>query len=173
MTTTKVKKNYKDVTMQWKKESTPNSHVVKDRDYFEMNNGKRYYVDGKNVVLDYSLEEKEIAIWLENTLGGEIYMLPRINKPNGIRTADYLFRGEYWDLKKIKVSGKNVIDNRINGLKKQACNFILDISNNSLKETELIKQVEQIFQSSRRDWINKIILIRDMKLIKIYERKRD
>lgn len=26
-------------------------------------------------------------------------MLPRINEPEGIQTADYLFKGEYWDLK--------------------------------------------------------------------------
>ena len=41
-------------------------------------------------------------------------MLPRINKPDGIQTADYLFRGEYWDLKKITGKGKNTLDSAIN-----------------------------------------------------------
>ena len=42
-------------------------------------------------------------------------MLPRINIPEGIQTADDLFRGEKWDLKEIKSTGKNVLDNRVNG----------------------------------------------------------
>ncbi len=33
-------------------------------------------------------------------------MLPRVNYPEGIKTADYLFRGEYWDLKEIYGNGK-------------------------------------------------------------------
>lgn len=33
-------------------------------------------------------------------------MIPRVNKPDGIKTADYLFRNEYWDLKEIKVVEK-------------------------------------------------------------------
>lgn len=129
--------SYTDVTNEWIKNAIPNSHKIEDRQYFEKANIK-YQVDGKNVVLDYSNKEKEIAQWLENTLGGEIYMLPRVNKPDGIQTADYLFRGEYWDLKEIKSSGKKVIDNRVNGLKEQTRNFIFDISNNLLSDEEII-----------------------------------
>lgn len=89
---------YSDVTTNWIEKAKPNSHKVLDRHYFEYKN-VRYVVDNKNVVLDYSNEEKRIARWLENTFGGELYMLPRINSPKGIKTADYLFRNEYWDLK--------------------------------------------------------------------------
>lgn len=74
MLTAIVGNNYKNVTSEWIQNATPNSHRVKDRNYFETENGKRYYVDEKNVVLDYSKKEREIAEWLENTFGGEIYM---------------------------------------------------------------------------------------------------
>lgn len=94
MATVNVEKNYTNVTTEWLKNDTPNSHRVKDRNYFETENGKRYYVDEKNIVLDYSEKERKIAEWLENTFGGEVYLLPRINKPEGIKTADYLFREE-------------------------------------------------------------------------------
>lgn len=69
--------NYIDVTEEWLKNAKPNSHKVKEQLFFEYE-GKRYDVDGKNVVLDYSKEELEMAYFLENTFGGEIYMLPRV-----------------------------------------------------------------------------------------------
>lgn len=86
----KEKINYIDVTDEWICNATPFSHEVKDQNYFE-HNCIKYYVDSKNVVLDYSKKEKEVALWLEETFRGEIYMLPRINKPDGIKTAGYLW----------------------------------------------------------------------------------
>lgn len=165
------KSNYKDITQEWLDKATPNSHKVIDRNYFEYE-GVKYEVDGKNVVLDYSGKEKEVAEWLENTFGGEIYMIPRVNKPDGIKTADYLFRNEYWDLKEIKSSGKKVIDNRVNGLKGQTRNFIFDISGNLLSDEEIIDQIQKMYRSPKRDWVDKVILIRDNNLIKIYKRNK-
>ncbi len=68
-----------------------------------------------NVILDYSKKELEIAIWLTKTFGYKVILLPRINIPEGIKTADYLFKDELWNLKEINSSGKRAIDNRING----------------------------------------------------------
>ncbi|MDD6277981.1 MAG: hypothetical protein PUA55_05375 [Mycoplasma sp.] len=100
-------------------------------------------------------------------------MLPRINIPEGIQTADYLFRGEKWDLKEIKSTGKNVLDNRVNGLKKQSNNFIFDISNTSISIKEIKNQIDKLYESPNRKWINKIMLIKNQKLICIYIRKKD
>lgn len=155
------------------KKSTPNSHKIKDAEYFEDAKGNKYYVDGKNVVLDYSESEKNVANWLKETFGGEIYMLPRVNIPEGIQTADYLFCGEKWDLKEIKSTGKNVLDNRVNGLKKQANNFIFDISNTTISIKEIKNQIDKLYESPNRKWINKIMLIKNQKLICIYIRKKD
>ena len=99
-------------------------------------------------------------------------MLPRINIPEGIQTADYLFRGEKWDLKEIKSTGKNVLDNRVNGLKKQSNNFIFDISNTSISIKEIKNQINKLYESPNRKWINKIMLIKNQKLICIYIRKK-
>ena len=90
--------NFTNVTDKWLASATPNSHEVLDAKYFKVNDTK-YKVDGKNVVLDYSTKEKEVANWLETTLGGKLYMCPRINVPDGISTPDYLFRNERYDLK--------------------------------------------------------------------------
>lgn len=169
----KNSKNYRNITKSFMKKSTPNSHKIKDVEYFEDAKGNKYYVDGKNVVLDYSESEKNVANWLKETFGGEIYMLPRINIPEGIQTADYLFRGEKWDLKEIKSTGKNVLDNRVNGLKKQANNFIFDISNTTISIKEIKNQIDKFYESPNRKWINKIMLIKNQKLICIYIRKKD
>ena len=169
----KNSKNYRNITKSFIKKSTPNSHKIKDAEYFEDAKGNKYYVDGKNVVLDYSESEKNVANWLKETFGGEIYMLPRINIPEGIQTADYLFRGEKWDLKEIKSTGKNVLDNRVNGLKKQSNNFIFDISNTPISIREIKNQIDKLYESPNRKWINKIMLIKNQKLICIYIRKKD
>ena len=55
--------NYIDVTDEWLKNARPNSHKVREMNYFEIN-GVKHYVDGKNIILDYSKEEKECALWL-------------------------------------------------------------------------------------------------------------
>ena len=161
--------NYIDITSKWLETATPNSHIVVDRQYFEYK-GNRYNVDGKNVVLDYSLKEKEIAEWLENTFGGEIYMLPRINNPEGIQTADYLFRGEYWDLKEINGIGKNILFHAIEDHKKQSHNFIFDISRTTLTDNEIIERLNKLYSIKKVDWLDKIIVKRNEKIVKIIKR---
>lgn len=162
--------NYTDVTNEWIINAKPNTHIVKDRKYFE-HNGIKYKVDNKNIVLDYSDKEKEVAIWLENTFGGEIYMLPRINKPDGIQTADYLFRGEYWDLKTINGSGKRVLEDSIKKKKRQAKNFIFDITNCKIEKYNLFEQLKKLYNSKATDWINKIIIKKGENASIIYIRK--
>lgn len=169
--------NYKDVTKEWLDNAIPNSHEVKDMTYFE-HNGIRYEVDDKNVVLDYSSKAKEVAEWLENTFGGKIYMVPRVNKPESISTPDYFWKKEFWDLKEItkKATSKNrAVDNVIKVAKKQSKNIILDVSNSKIERNILINQVRKIYSTKGREWVNKIIVIDDKKLLLIYERnkKRD
>ena len=168
-----MKLNYKDVTMQWLKNSCSNSHEVKIRDYYEYDSVK-YFVDGKKVVLDYSLNEKKVADWLENILGGELYLLPRINEPKGIRTSDYLYNDEYWDLKKMScnaISKKRAVDNIIKNSKFQTENIILDISDSILSEKLILKQVKKLYTTSGREWIKCVLIVKNFELIKIFVRK--
>lgn len=105
---------YTDITNSWlkNKQYGHNNCNVIDAKYYVYNNIK-YNVDKKNVILDYSKQERRIALWLCNTFGSNVYMMPRINYPNGIMTADYLFKNEYWDLKTIKGSGKRSIEDEL------------------------------------------------------------
>lgn len=164
-------KNYVDVTNKWLKNATPNTHQVKDS-LIIIKDKTKYVVDRKNVVLDYSKKEKEIALWIENTFGGEIYMLPRVNIPWNVKTPDYLWKNEFWDLKEISSKGKRSIDNAIKRTRKQTNNYILDFSNNKITKKEIINQIIKIYNSKDRNWVNKIIIKRDNKVILITQRKK-
>lgn len=163
--------NYKDITQEWLDNATPNSHIVKDAEYFTTEEGTKYHVDGKNVVLDYSDNEKEVAEWLENTLGGEIYMVPRVNKPDGIKTADYLFRDEYWDLKSIEGNSNSTLDSAIKKKKSQAKNFVFDVSNSEISRESMKKQINNIYKNKNRQWVDKILVKRNNDVIVINKRK--
>lgn len=75
-------RSYEDITEKCFNNKYKKYYVI-DVKYFCVGK-KKYFVDGKRVVLDYSDKEKEIAKWLGKTFGGKIYMLPRINEPEGI-----------------------------------------------------------------------------------------
>lgn len=164
------KNNYIDVTEDWLKNATPNSHEVKDMEYFETEDGTRYYVDGKNVVLDYSKEEKDIANWLEETFGGELNMVPRVNNPEGISTPDYMFRNEGWDLKTINGAGKQTLYHAIYKKKNQSKNFIFDASNSKLEIDELKKQIYKLYDREDTEFLQKIILKKNQNSF-VYKRK--
>jgi len=157
-------RSYKDVTKEWLESATPNSHQVLDRNYF-IYDGKKYIVDNKNVVLDYSKKEKEIAEWLENTFGGEIYMIPRVNYPEGIKTPDYLFKNEGWDLKTITGSGNQTLYHAIYKKSQQSNNFIFDISTSNLSLEDAEKQIERLYDRKDTDFLKKTIIKKDKKFI--------
>ena len=161
--------NYIDVTKEWISNANPNSHEIKELDYWIINNKKRK-VDGKNILLDYSKSELECAKWLESTFGGEIFMCPRVNIPEGIRTPDFMWNNEYWDLKEIKTFGKRTFDNRINGTKLQANNYVIDINKNKISNNQAVNYFKKMFDSKDRNWVNLIIIKRNNELIAILKR---
>lgn len=57
-TTKEIKDNYIIVTDKWLRKSTSNNHKVIDRNYFADSEGNIYKVDGKYVVLDYSIKKR-------------------------------------------------------------------------------------------------------------------
>lgn len=141
-----MKLNYRDVTREWLKNSCPNSYQLKTRNYYE-HDGIRYFVGGKKVVFDYTNYEKDIAVCLENSFGGEIYLLPKVNELKGVKTVDYLFRNEYCDLKKIGcnvISEKRAVDNVVKKSKFQTENIILDITDSILNEIIILQQVKRL-----------------------------
>lgn len=163
---------FEDVTAEWMKTATPNSHNVEEIYKYKMGDAI-YSVDGKNVLLDYSEKERQVAELLKKELGGEISMVPRVLKPQRISTPDYIFRNQAFDLKELSGASEHVIYNAIAKKKRQASNFILDISKSPLDEREITKQIGEIYWSKHTAFVQEIIVIKDEKIKKIYKRNRE
>ena len=160
---------YEDVTNNY---YIKKQYKLEKQYYFIDEKGVKYLVDGKHVVLEPTQKEIEVAKLLGQTFGGEINVIPRVNNPEGIKTPDYILNGQRFDLKEIKGKGKNTIDTAIKSKREQASNFILDITEKcKLKDEEIIKQIEKIYNSKNREWLEMVVVKRNDKLIKIYKRK--
>lgn len=166
-----TKQPYMDVTEKWRKEATPNSHIVQDLQEYTVN-GVTYKVDGHNVVLDYSPHEKEIAELLEKEFGGELYMVPRVNNPQGISTPDYLFHSKGYDLKTLsKEAGENTIINRIKKAKKQSKNFVLDLTNaKKITNAVLKSQIKKIYADKETAFVDTIIVVHNGKVVVVVKK---
>lgn len=140
---------YENITEEWFKsiDKDKESNIVA-QDFFEYE-GKKYNVDGKYVVFETTKEEKEIANWLQKTFNEDVILLPRVNYPKEIKTPDYIFKNEYWDLKIKSGKDKQAIYHAIRDSNKQAYNFIIDFSKSPLSFTELLLQVKNVY--SRTD----------------------
>lgn len=161
--------NYYDVTEAWINTATPNSNKIIDSKSY-VHDGIRYNVDGHNVVLDYSEHEKEIAEWLENIFGGTLKMNPRINYPEGIKTSDYIFRKENWDLKTIKGDSNQVMYHAIRKKKSQSNNFIFDITKSKLSIEDAINQVQKLYTRKDTNFLNRVIIKKNDNFV-VYKRK--
>lgn len=157
-----------DITNEF---TSKKKYQIKKQKYFISDEGVRYNVDGKHVILKPTEREVEVAGLLGKALGGKINIIPRINEPPNIKTPDYIIRNEKFDLKQITGGGKYVIEGNLRKKKKQSNNFIIDLTNAKidLKEAEL--QIESIYISKRYLWIDKIIVIKEDNIIKAYKRK--
>lgn len=166
----KTSKKYADVTAQWKEMATPGSHTVQDLHEYTAK-GVTYQVDGHNVMLDYSPHEKEIAELLEREFGGELFMVPRVNNPQGVSTPDYLFRGKGYDLKTIgEKAGANTIFNRIKKAAGQAQSFIIDVTRSGLDNDTLNQQIEKLFNRIDTEWVEEVVIIYDGAVVRVVKR---
>ena len=161
---------YTDVTEKWRETATPNSHVVQDLQEYTAN-GVTYKVDGHNVVLDYSSHEKEIAELIEKEFGGEMYMVPRVNSPQGVSTPDYLFRGQRYDLKTLGgKAGTDTIFQRVKKAKRQSHNFIIDISDTELDKETINQQINKIFWQDQTAFVDKLVIVKNGVIEQIVKR---
>lgn len=165
------KKAFLDITSDVMASATPDSHRVEDMIEYVSNN-VTYRLDGKHVVLKYSAKEMRIAELLQHKIGGKIHMVPKVNNPPSISTPDYIFRARKYDLKEISTAGKNVLYNALSKKKRQAHSFILDISGNPLSDTEIKRQIADLYRSQHMRFLDEIILIRDNQILGIYKRAK-
>ena len=101
-----------------------------------------------------------------------IKILPNVNFPQGIKSPDYLFKGERTDLKRITSKrAKDCVKTALKNKEKQANNFIIDNTAQNVSDVDILKQIDEIYNSKGFLWIDKIYLLKDDKFIKIFKRK--
>lgn len=138
---------------------------------FTDRDGNTYYIDNKHVYMDYTEHEYEIAKLIKAKLGGEISIVPKVVSPSGVRTPDYIFRGENLDLKEIHSSKQDALYNAVHRKSRQASNFVFDITKSELPTEDFIKQMESLYSRTHTRFVDKTILIRDNEIIKILQKR--
>lgn len=161
---------FTDITGKWYPNAKPNSHPVLELQEYTPG-GETYKVDGHNVVLDHDPHEKEIAELLEREVGGEIYLVPRVNNPQGVSTPDYLFHGRGYDLKTLgEKAGPNTMFQRVKKAKRQSRNFIIDVSDTKLDRETIAQQISKIFWSENTRFVDEIVIINDGRIVQVAKR---
>ena len=161
---------FTDITGKWYPNAKPNSHPVLELQEYTPG-GETYKVDGHNVVLDHDPHEKEIAELLEREVGGEIYLVPRVNNPQGVSTPDYLFHGRGYDLKTLGgKAGPNTMFQRVKKAKRQSRNFIIDVSDTKLDREMIDQQISKIFWSENTRFVDEIVIINDGHIVRVAKR---
>ena len=161
---------FTDITRKWYPNAKPNSHPVLELQEYTPG-GETYKVDGHNVVLDHDPHEKEIAELLEREVGGEIYLVPRVNNPQGVSTPDYLFHGRGYDLKTLgEKAGPNTMFQRVKKAKRQSRNFIIDVSDTKLDREMIDQQISKIFWSENTRFVDEIVIINDGHIVRVAKR---
>lgn len=130
--------------------------------------GQRYEIDGHHVKFEPSQHEREIAEVLAEQLHERVILQPKIDDPPNIRMPDYIINGQGYDLKTVSGKGKNTLDSAVKDRKGQATTFVFDVTNFKVSEDDMLRQASHIIE--RREWIDKIILIRDNNIIRVFER---
>lgn len=160
--------NYKDITSQY---TTKKQYQLKKQKYFIDDNGIRYNIDGRHVLLKTTQDEREIADILGQTFGGKIRLVPVVLQPKGVQTPDYIVNNKKFDLKQIIGNGKNTLDTAINKKKKQSNNFVFDVSKSGMKIEQALSQIDRIYNAKNRTWVNTIVLVKDKSVLKVFKRK--
>lgn len=158
-----------DVTQEYLDAAAPGQGKVFDIKEYERN-GQVYIVDGHNVLFDPSPRERQVAQLIADTFGKEVKLLPKISKPEYIKTPDYLIDGVGFDLKEPEGQSKNVLYNMIHKKKEQACNFVFDISKCPLDFTEIQRQISALYKSPYVEFLDTIILVKGDKVLNVYRR---
>ena len=123
--------------------------------------------------MDHKPHEREIAELLIRELGEKVYLVPRVNDPQGVRTPDYLIQNKPYDLKTIhEGAGENTIFNRIKKSRNQSDNFVIDVSKSGLSDKTIDEQLEKVFWSQNTQFVKEIIVLKDEKVYRIKRRKK-
>lgn len=160
----------RDITKSWT-DGKDKTGSVKLADSVSVN-GVTYKVDGRKVVSEPDTHEIEVANILSRKYNKQVELLPKVKTPQNIQTADYLIDGEKYDLKTPEGNGKNTLSGLLKHKSGQARNFIFDTSITEMSKEEVERQITRIYGSPHRGFVDKIVVISNGNVEKVYERSK-
>lgn len=166
-----IKQNYYDITEKWLKNLGTEKGTCTNQKYFIDQNNDKYNSKNALLIFDHTQSEKNIASWFAKTKKINVKMLPRVLKPPNIKTADFIetTSKKSWEIKEPKSNTINTtIHNQFKNQKDKSHNFIIDIHLSNMNLDMVIKEIEKEYK--RYDWIEEVILLNDMKLVKVFQR---
>lgn len=179
------KNNYCEVTKEWLSKANPKSNnIIHAKKYID-DDLNEYLVDNKKNSVFYNKKSKDYIETMacvklfRNVFGGKLEVQPIVILKDGISTCDfkwirpYEVKQEKWDLKTVQGKSNRTLDNMIKKKKRQSYNFIFDIKHHTITPKNAKRQIKHIFNDPHRDWVDKIILKDNDKIIAIYQKKRD
>lgn len=158
-----------DITEEWMKTKEKKGIVVERKEYTI--DDITYIVDGHHVVFDTSEIERAVANILANKYGKTVELVPKINYPVGLQTPDYLIDGVRYDLKSPTGKGKNLLKGLIAKKRKQADNFIINISECQLSLKEIERQIHELYKSPQVGFVINIVVMKNDEVVKVFSRK--
>ena len=132
----------------------------------------------KNVIIEpsknHKKEEIKVAKWLIKKFGGQIKIM---NEREGMKTPDFLWNGESWELKTLSTSSVNGINDNIKKAIKQiesykpAGGIIVDITSVKLDKDKILDTA--LYRFNRSGKSNYILILRENDKYNIFKKISD
>lgn len=137
-------------------------------DSYVERDGIKHYIDGKNVLFDPSDEEIYYAFRFQNEFGKDVTMRPRTSNINGVRSSDYFFGKDTYDLKCFSGANERTIRRKIKDSKGQSDNFIVKVKEGSRTPDQAANDIK--IMKKHNEWIRKVYLFdKDDQLVGLFE----
>lgn len=137
-----------DITDKWLglKSDKVNNIIIHNNNEWFTYKGKQYFIDGKDIVIEYKIGELDFAKKLSELTDKRIEMFPKFNKPANIKSIDSKIGREYIDFK-LTISGTDkFIYSNITNSNHQSNNYIFYIQNQIIPNIIVEFQIDECFR---------------------------
>ncbi len=134
-------------------------------------NGKTYKVNKQNPI-KHEKNEVQVAEFIQRKLHMDVKYEPNINEDKRVHFGDFEINGkEIWELKSPIGNAKNTISNNLKEASHQASIIMLDITDTDIPLNKILNDINNGFR--RRNKIERVILKKNNKILKVLNKKKD
>lgn len=153
---------FADITEAWKADKPWKDGVVIRSDEVVGSDGNTYKLTEGSTDVEYKHDanEEEAANIVSREKNATVELLPKVNYPKGIRTHDCNVDGIPHEIKSsIMGTSDNALLNCVKKAKGQSDKVILNLQKCKLSDEQILKQIPEMLESNRIDFINELIIV--------------